>query len=93
MLDVASGVVQPYTVADDHFDAAERLIGRFAFSLRLRSLDALQLAVALAPKEQGLVDQFVAADKALLDVAALAAFSVVNPEASKQSQTSRKTPS
>jgi predicted nucleic acid-binding protein len=93
MLDVASDVVQPYTVTDDHFDSAERLIGRYAFSMRLRSLDALQLAVALDLKEQGLVDQFVAADKALLEVAALAGFSVVNPEALEQSQMSRKTPS
>jgi len=91
MLDVASDVVQPYTVTDDHFDAAERLIGRYAFSLKLRSMEALQLAVALDLKEQGLVDQFVAADKALLDVAALAGFSVVNPEVSEQSQESRRT--
>ena len=86
-------MLQPYTVTDDHFDTAERLIGRYAFSQRLRTLDALQLAVALDLKEQGLVDQFVAADKALLDVAALADFSVVNPEVPEQAQTSRRTPS
>jgi predicted nucleic acid-binding protein len=93
MLDVASDVLQPYTVTDDHFDTAERLIGRYAFSLRLRTLDALQLAVALDLKEQGLVDQFVAADQALLNVAALAGFSVLNPEAPEQPQASHKTPS
>jgi hypothetical protein len=48
--------------------------------MRLRALDAVQLAVALGLKRQGLIDRFVAADKILCEVAALEGFSVFNPE-------------
>jgi hypothetical protein len=54
-----------YTLAEDHFAEAERLIGRFAFPQRLRTLDALQLAVALDLYQQSLLDYFVIADRAL----------------------------
>ena len=53
---------------------------RYAFDLRLRALDAIQIAVALRLRSQGLVDQFVAADKVLCEVAALESFAVLNPE-------------
>ena len=43
MLDIAAGALRPYALNDDHFEAAERLITRYAFSVRLRTLDALQL--------------------------------------------------
>ena len=62
------------------FAAAERLLEQYAFDLRLRALDAIQIAVALRLKSQGLVDQFVAADKVLCEVAALEGFAVLNPE-------------
>jgi predicted nucleic acid-binding protein len=48
---------------------------------RLRTLDALQLAVALDLSEQGFLDHFVAADKALAEVAAVEGLSVRDPEA------------
>jgi hypothetical protein len=41
------------TETKDHFAAAERLIGRHSFQRRLRTLDALQLAVALDLAGQG----------------------------------------
>jgi len=47
---------------------------------RLRALDALQLAVALALRNQKLVDHFVAADAIPCEVAGLEGFSVINPE-------------
>jgi hypothetical protein len=53
---------------------------------------AEQLAVALDLKDQGLVDHFVAADLALLDVAALAGLDVINPESPRQSQAGQSTP-
>ena len=56
------------------FAVAEHLVEGYAFDLRLRALDALQLAVALELRNQALVDYFVAA------VAGLEAFSVINPE-------------
>ena len=46
----------------------------------LRTLDALQLSVALRLKRAGLVTVFVAADQRLCKVAALEGFAVINPE-------------
>lgn len=80
MLDIAAGRLQPYSLSDEHFEAAERLIGRHAFSLRLRTLDALHLAVALDLRDQGLIERFVAADRALCEAAALDGMSVLNPD-------------
>jgi len=58
----------------------ELLVERYAFSLRLRSLDAPQLALALELRNQKLVDHFVAADAILGEVAGLEGFSVINLE-------------
>lgn len=59
---------------------ADLLIERYAFESRLRPLDALQLAVAVELRNQGLVHHFVAADAILCEVAAHKGFSVINPE-------------
>ncbi len=68
------------SVREPDFSLAEALLERYAFDLRLRALDAIQLSVALGLKSLGLVDQFVAADKVLCEVAALEALAVLNPE-------------
>ena len=81
MLDIASGAIEVYGVTDDHFAEVERLIGRHGFSRRLRTLDALQLAVALDLSSQDLLDFFVVADRALGEVAALEGLAVIDPEA------------
>ena len=78
--DVAAGKLEIFSVAESEFAMAELLVERYAFDLRLRALDALQLAVALELRNQGLVDHFVAADTALCEVARLEGFSVINPE-------------
>ena len=78
--DIISRKFEVFAVRETEFAAAERLIERYAFDLRLRALDALQIAIALSLKSQALVDHFVAADKILCAVAALEGFSVVNPE-------------
>ena len=80
LLDVAAGDIEVYGVIGDHFVTAERLIGRHGFAYRLRTLDALQLAVALDLSSQGLVDHFVVADQPLGEVAALEGLKVINPE-------------
>ena len=80
MLDVAAGDIEVYKVTDDHFLAAERLIGRYSFVRRLRTLDALQLAIALDLSSQGLLDRFVAADRLLVEMAELEGLKVINPE-------------
>jgi predicted nucleic acid-binding protein len=78
--DIISQKIEVFAIRETEFAAAERLIERYAFDLRLRTLDALQIAIALSLKSQALVDHFVAADKVLCAVAALEGFSVVNPE-------------
>ena len=46
----------------------------------LRTLDALQLSVALGLKRAGFVTVFLAADQKLCRVASLEGFAVTNPE-------------
>lgn len=78
--DITSGRLEVFSVGEPEFTAAESLVERYAFELRLRALDALQLAVAAELRSQTLVDHFVAADAILCEVARLEGFSVVNPE-------------
>lgn len=49
-------------------------------SRQLRTLDAIQLAVALRLHQTAPVDQFVCADQRLCDIALLEGLSVFNPE-------------
>jgi predicted nucleic acid-binding protein len=65
---------------DADFKNAGHLMERYAFDHRLRTLDALQLAVALKLKNSGKLDYFVAADKVLCEVAALEGMAVINPD-------------
>lgn len=81
LLDIACGDIEVYTVTEDHFAAAGRLIGRHGFEHRLRTLDAVQLAVALDLWGQDLLEQFVVADQALGEVAAIEGLTILNPEA------------
>lgn len=78
--DVAAGKLEVFSIAESEFAMAESLIERYAFDLRLRALDALQLAVALELRNQKLVDHFVAADPVLCEVGRLEGFPVINPE-------------
>jgi len=80
--DVAIGKLEVFSIGESEFTTAELLVERYAFDLRLRALDALQLAVALELRNQKLVDHFVAADAILCEVAGLEGFSVINPELS-----------
>jgi predicted nucleic acid-binding protein len=77
---IASRDFNVFTVTDSHFAGAERLVLKYGFDYRLRTLDALHLAVAVDLRTQGLVDRFVSADRAMCDVAAREQFSVLNPE-------------
>jgi uncharacterized protein len=78
--EIASGRLEIFSIKESEFTVAELLLERHAFSLRLRSLDALQLAVAMELRNQYLVDSFVAADTVLCDVARAEGFAVINPE-------------
>jgi predicted nucleic acid-binding protein len=81
LLDMAADEFQVFGLSTDHFGAAERLLGRHGFAHRLRTLDALQLAVALDLNEQGYLDNFVVSDRALAEVAMIEGLAVRNPEA------------
>jgi predicted nucleic acid-binding protein len=78
--DVATAKLEVFSIGEVAFTTAELMVERYAFASRLRALDALQLAVAVELRNQGLVDHFVAADAILCEVAALERFSVINPE-------------
>jgi len=80
MLDIAAGAIDVCRLTDEHLVSAEQLIGRHGFTRRLRTLDALQLAVALDLASQGLLDFFVVADRVLGEAAALEGLAVINPE-------------
>jgi predicted nucleic acid-binding protein len=78
--DVTSGKLEVFSIGEPEFTTAESLVERYAFNSRLRALDSLQLAVAVELRNQKLVDEFVAADAVLCEVARLEGFSVINPE-------------
>jgi predicted nucleic acid-binding protein len=63
-----------------HLQEAERLIRKHGAALRLRTLDAIQLAVALELRERGLLDHLVCADKGFIPAAIAEGLSVINPE-------------
>ena len=67
-------------VNDDNFRDARQFLIKHGGAEALRTLDALQLSIALVLKQAGLVTLFVAADQRLCRVAALEGFAVINPE-------------
>lgn len=63
-----------------HYQEAEGLIRKHAMSYSLRTLDAIQLSVALDLCARGLSSYFVCADRTLCKVAIAEALTVINPE-------------
>jgi predicted nucleic acid-binding protein len=80
--DIASGVFGVVALTGDHYDQAGELIERYGGSHGLRTLDSLQLAVALDLYHAGAVENLVAADKVVCKVAAIEGMPVVDPELS-----------
>ena len=78
--DVAARRLRVIRLTAAHFQSAERLIRRISLTKNLRTLDALQLAVAINLNEPGQPIKFVCADQALCTVAIAEGLSVVNPE-------------
>lgn|SRR5262249_41724677 len=80
--DITHRRVQIVRMTDDHYRAAERLVrqyGPVAGAPRLRTLDALQLAVALDVHLRQPLDGFVVADEDLAAVAQQEHLAVRNP--------------
>ena len=67
-------------VNDDNFRGARQMLFKHGAVEALRTLDALQLSVALGLKRAEFVTVFVAADQKLCRVATLEGFPVTNPE-------------
>jgi predicted nucleic acid-binding protein len=65
-----------------HFQLADELLRRHATTHRLRTLDALQLAVAIDLQSRGLRATFVCADDVLCTLAENEGLAVLNPVAS-----------
>ncbi len=68
-----------------HQRAAEKLIVAHAPTKRLRTLDALQLAIAIELNAAGAGFDFIVADEPLAEVAALEGLSVIDPNIAEHS--------
>jgi len=63
-----------------HYRGAQGLFLRHGLARRLRTLDALQLAVALDLRQAGRINRMISADRDLLAVAALEGLDTFDPE-------------
>jgi uncharacterized protein len=80
--DLVAGVMGVFALTEFHYRRAEQLIEKNWARQRLRTLDSLQLAVALDLHGQGLIENFVTADKKLGEVAEIEGLSVLYPDES-----------
>jgi predicted nucleic acid-binding protein len=78
--EITQGQFQVIRITDFHDREAERLIRKYASTRNLRTLDALQLAVALDHKRRETFDYFVCADTALSSIAHEEGLLMINPE-------------
>jgi predicted nucleic acid-binding protein len=81
LADIASGLWRVVQVTPTDFQQAQQLLVRHALTRSCRTLDALQLAVALALHGISPLEDFVSADANLCLVAAAETLTVINPEA------------
>jgi len=78
--DIVEGKLTVVRVTDEHFRIAQDLLLSHATERGLRTLDALQLAVAVDLNGLGLLDHFVCSDAKLCSVATSTGLAVLNPE-------------
>jgi predicted nucleic acid-binding protein len=67
-------------IQEGHFHGARKLLVQYGVPEGLRTLDALQLAIALDLRQLGHIGVLVAADQRLCRVASMAGCAAVNPE-------------
>jgi predicted nucleic acid-binding protein len=77
--DVRAREFKPIRVLNIHYQLAGDLIGKHAMSRQLRTLDAIQFAVAFHLHQSFPVDHFVCADQRLCDVATLEGMAIIYP--------------
>ena len=82
LTDVAKRRLDVARMSGFQYQEAERLIRKHAISHSLRTLDAIQLSVALDLRARGLSNHFVCADQNLCKVTTSEALTVINPEIS-----------
>jgi hypothetical protein len=80
LADIVAGLWQVVPVADAHFHRAQQLLVQHGLARSLRTLDALQLAVALDRDAAAPLGAFVCADTNLCPIAAVEGLTVINPE-------------
>jgi predicted nucleic acid-binding protein len=80
LADIASGLWQIIQVTPADFQQAQQLLVCHATTRGLRTMDALQLAVALSLHATSPLDDFVCADANLCLLAATEGLTTVNPE-------------
>ena len=78
--DIASGLWRIVQVTPADFQQAQQLLVRYATARSCRTLDALQLAVALGLHAIVPLDDFISADANLCLIAAAEGLAVLNPE-------------
>lgn len=81
MEDVRIGRIHVEPMLPPHYLMAGTLLQRYAYSRRLRTLDALQLAVALHLKAQSKLDTIVTSDKLMAEVALMDGLPIFMPAA------------
>ena len=79
-MEIASGLVGIVSLEDVHLDNARTLVRKYGYLRRMKTLDAIQLALALDMRRSGDLDVFVAADKLLAELAAFEGLTVEDPE-------------
>lgn len=80
LADIATGLWTVLPVTARAFQLAQQLLARYGLTRSLRTLDAIQLAVAVAQHATAPLDAFVCADLNLNPVATSEGLAVVNPE-------------
>ena len=70
-------------IEEKHFRAARRLLRTHAVRYALRTLDALQIAVALDLRDAGWISTLIASDQRLCAVAEICGLSAVDPTTAK----------
>lgn len=80
LTELSHRIFQVVRMTGFHYQEAERLLRKHGPTQRLRTLDALQLAVALDLRARELIDPFICADRHLLVVAAAKGLTVIDPE-------------
>ncbi len=80
LAEIASGLWCVVQVTSAGFQEAQDLLVRHGCSRGVRTLDAIQLAVALELNSTKQLDKFVCADANLCSIAATEGLTVINPE-------------